>query len=64
MHQLGIIVACFASDINRIQHIFDAAKETERKVAVVGKSIEKVFHIALDLGYLKVEDNDYSNFKK
>ena len=51
-----IIAACFASDINRIQHIFDAAKETNRKVAVVGKSLETVFHIALDLGYLKVED--------
>ncbi|MCQ6280144.1 ribonuclease J [Bacillus sp. EB600] len=51
-----IIAACFASDINRIQHIFDAAKETKRKVAVVGKSLERVFHIALDLGYLKVED--------
>jgi ribonuclease J len=51
-----IIAACFASDINRIQHIFDAAKETGRKVAVVGKSLEKIFHIALDLGYLQVED--------
>jgi ribonuclease J len=51
-----IIAACFASDINRIQHIFDAAKETNRKVVVVGKSLETVFHIALDLGYLKVED--------
>jgi ribonuclease J len=51
-----IIAACFASDLNRIQHIFDAAMETGRKVAVVGKSIEKIFHIALDLGYLQVED--------
>ncbi|MDP4083090.1 MAG: ribonuclease J [Bacillota bacterium] len=52
-----IIAACFASDINRIQHIFDAAKENGRKVAVVGKSLEKIYHIALDLGYLEVEDD-------
>lgn len=52
-----IIAACFASDINRIQHIFDAAKESGRKVAVVGKSLEKIYHIALDLGYLEVEDD-------
>jgi ribonuclease J len=51
-----IIAACFASDINRIQHIFDAVKESGRKVAVVGKSLERIFHIALDLGYLQVED--------
>lgn len=51
-----IIAACFASDINRIQHIFDAAKESKRKVAVVGKSLERIYHIALDLGYLMVDD--------
>ena len=52
-----IIAACFASDINRIQHIFDAAKENQRKVAVVGKSLERIYHIALDLGYLEVADD-------
>jgi ribonuclease J len=51
-----IIAACFASDINRIQHVFDAAKESNRKVAVVGKSLERIYHIALDLGYLEVDD--------
>ncbi|MGG5252894.1 ribonuclease J [Neobacillus sp. SM06] len=52
-----IIAACFASDISRIQHIFDSAQETQRKVAVVGKSLETIYHIALDLGYLNVADD-------
>ncbi|MEH7073574.1 ribonuclease J [Neobacillus drentensis] len=52
-----IIAACFASDINRIQHIFNAANENGRKVAVVGKSLERIYHIALDLGYLEVADD-------
>ncbi|PLS06571.1 ribonuclease J [Neobacillus cucumis] len=52
-----IIAACFASDINRIQHIFNAATENGRKVAVVGKSLERIFHIALDLGYLEVDED-------
>lgn len=52
-----IIAACFASDINRIQHIFDAARDNRRKVAVVGKSLERIYHIALDLGYLEVEED-------
>lgn len=51
-----VVAACFASDINRIQQVFDAAKENDRKVAVVGKSLEKIYHIALDLGYLEVDD--------
>ena len=52
-----IIAACFASDINRIQHIFNAANENGRKVAVVGKSLERIYHIALDLGYLEVAND-------
>lgn len=52
-----IIAACFASDINRIQHIFNAANENGRKVAVVGKSLERIYHIALDLGYLEVVED-------
>jgi len=52
-----IIAACFASDISRIQHIFDAARENSRKVAVVGKSLERIYHIALDLGYLEVAED-------
>ena len=51
-----MIAACFASDINRIQHIFNAARDNGRKVAVVGKSLERIYHIAFDLGYLEVEE--------
>jgi ribonuclease J len=52
-----IIAACFASDLNRIQHVFDAASMTKRKVAVVGKSLQRVFDIALRLGYVQVDDD-------
>lgn len=52
-----IFAACFASDINRIQHIFDSATESNRKVAVVGKSLERIYHIALELGYLNVPED-------
>lgn len=52
-----IIAACFASDLNRIQHLFDAAHLTNRKVAVVGKSLKRVFDIALNLGYIEVPED-------
>lgn len=51
-----IIVACFASNIIGIQHVFRAALASNRKVAVVGKSLQKVYEIALNLGYLEVDD--------
>ncbi|HEY4552013.1 MAG TPA: ribonuclease J, partial [Bacillaceae bacterium] len=53
-----IIVACFASNFIRIQHALDAAHENGRKIAVVGRSIEKSFEIALKLGYLTLADED------
>jgi ribonuclease J len=67
-----IIAACFASDLNRIQHLFNSAYANGRKVAVVGNSLKRVYDIALQLGYLQVEEEliisvndlkDYDNSK-
>ena len=52
-----IIAASFASDIIRIQHIFDAAYKSKRKVAVVGKFSQTAYDIALQLGYLHAHDD-------
>jgi ribonuclease J len=48
-----VIVATFASNIARIQQVFDAAATFDRKVAVIGRSMEQNTRIASDLGYLK-----------
>ncbi|MFN8622627.1 MAG: ribonuclease J [Chloroflexota bacterium] len=48
-----VIVATFASNIARIQQVFDAAGTFGRKVAVIGRSMEQNTRIASDLGYLK-----------
>lgn len=53
-----IIVASFGSNFIRIQQALDAAYESKRKVAVVGKSIEKSINIALKLRYLSLADKD------
>ena len=47
-----VIVATFASNIARIQQVIDAAATFERKVAIIGRSMEQNFRIATDLGYL------------
>jgi len=47
-----VIVATFASNIARIQQVFDAAASFNRQVAVVGRSMEQNTRIATDLGYL------------
>ncbi|MDQ0214244.1 ribonuclease J [Oikeobacillus pervagus] len=52
-----IIVASFASNLIRIQQVFDAASENHRKIAVCGKSIETVLTIAIRMGYLDVNED-------
>ncbi len=48
-----VIVATFASNIARIQQVLDAASTFDRKVAVIGRSMEQNFRIATDLGFLE-----------
>ena len=50
-----VIVATFASNIARIQQVLDAAASFNRKVTVIGRSMEQNFRIATDLGYLKYD---------
>ena len=53
-----IIIATFASNIHRIQQIIDAAAVYGRKVAVSGRSMENIINVAVELGYIEVnEDN-------
>ncbi|WP_018600666.1 ribonuclease J [Mycobacterium sp. 155] len=53
-----VIVACFASNVDRVQQIIDAAVALGRKVSFVGRSMVRNMGIARDLGYLRVEDSD------
>ncbi|WP_153397740.1 ribonuclease J [Ornithinicoccus halotolerans] len=51
-----IIVACFSSHVHRVQQVLDAAEESGRKVALVGRSMVRNMGIAAELGFLRVPD--------
>ena len=51
-----IIVANFASNIHRIQHLVRMAVQFDRRVAVVGRSLQQNFKTARELGFLKVPE--------
>lgn len=48
-----IAVTCFASNVARVKSIAEAAKQSGRHVALIGRSLWKVEGIARELGYLK-----------
>lgn len=47
-----IIVSTFASNIHRIQQVINTAVKHERKVAIVGRSMQKITEQAHRLGYM------------
>ncbi|NMA07276.1 MAG: ribonuclease J, partial [Ruminococcaceae bacterium] len=51
-----VIIASFASNIQRIQQILDLAEAKKRKVAICGRSMENYTDMASKLGYLKIPD--------
>lgn len=52
-----IIIATFASNVDRVQQIINTAHKFGRKVAVEGRSMVNVISTAAELGYLKIPDN-------
>ncbi|SDH09340.1 ribonuclease J [Desulfosporosinus hippei] len=49
-----IIMASFASNVHRIQQAINAASDIGRKICVVGRSMENVVNTSIELGYLKL----------
>jgi ribonuclease J len=63
-----LVVATFSSSIYRMQVLVDLAAQFDRKVAFVGRSMERNTEIAQRLGYLRVpsgiqiRDSDVANY--
>lgn len=51
-----IIIATFASNVDRVQQIINSAYKYDRKVVVVGRSMVNIISTASELGYLHIPD--------
>ncbi len=52
-----IIIATFASNVDRVQQIINSACKYGRKVVVEGRSMVNIISTATELGYLDIPDN-------
>lgn len=52
-----LIVSTFASNISRIQQVLESAVSHNRKIAIIGRSMEKAVDISRSFGYIHVPDN-------
>lgn len=51
-----ILMATFASNVHRLQQAIQSAGRWNKRVAVVGRSMENTVDVAMRLGYLRVPD--------
>ncbi|MFQ9514953.1 MAG: ribonuclease J [Eubacterium sp.] len=52
-----IIIATFASNVDRVQQIINTACKYNRKVIVEGRSMVNIISVAKDMDYLKIPEN-------
>ncbi len=52
-----LIVATFASNVDRVQQIIYTAEKYDRKVVIEGRSMVNIISTAEELGYIKIPEN-------
>ena len=54
-----LILSTFSSNISRIQQICEVAVENNRKIAIIGRSMEHAVEAAREYGYIKIPDTSF-----
>jgi ribonuclease J len=53
-----IIVACVASNLQRVQQVLDAAHRSDRKIVLTGQDFQRIINTAIKLNKLKLPSED------
>ncbi|ATG97548.1 ribonuclease J [Mesoplasma lactucae] len=54
-----IFITTFASNVHRIQEIVELAKKYNRKIVILGRSIERIIKIIRKMGHLKISEKSF-----
>ena len=58
-----IIFAMYSSDLNRIQKVVDMCVKGGRRIAIIGRKVQRIINVAMSTGYLKIPQENLVNLK-
>lgn len=58
-----IVISLFSTNLQRIQQIVDIAVRYDKKIAIIGRKTQRIVSIAINSGYLKVDQSKLVNLR-
>lgn len=58
-----VVFAMYSYDLNRIQKVVDLCVAANRKIAVIGRKVQRIINVSMNEGYLNVPNENLVNLK-
>lgn len=58
-----VVFAMYSYDLNRIQKVVDLCVQMKRKIAIIGRKVQRIINVSMNEGYLKIPSNNLVNLK-
>ena len=58
-----VVFAMFSSDLDRIQKVINLSVANNRKIAIIGRKVQKTMNVAMNNDYLKIPEENLVNLK-
>lgn len=58
-----IVFAMYSHDLNRIQKVVDLCIKAGRKIAIIGRKVQRIINVSMNVGYLKIPNENLVNLK-
>ena len=58
-----IIFAMYSTDLNRVQKVVDMCVKNGRRIAIIGRKVQRIINVAMSTNYLKIPSENLVNLK-